>query len=112
MSYPSLPDFKRGDSFTVSCTYKVDGVATSVTGFGIRSQLRQTNKTLVSNLVITFADQSSSPGIFFLTSGSSTEDWPIETLLCDIEITQTGAIRSTNTFAVPVVRDITLPVGS
>jgi hypothetical protein len=112
MSYPSLPEFKRGDTFSLTCTYKTDGVPTSITGYTIRSQIRQTNKTLVAILTATLANQSTSPGVFTLTPDTNTEDWPVETLVCDIEITENGAIRSTNTFAVPIVRDITLPAGS
>lgn len=112
MSYPSLPEFKRGDTFALTCTYKTDGVPTAITGYTIRSQIRQVNKTLVATLTSTPANQSTDPGVFTLTPDTNTEDWPVETLLCDIEITQSGVIRSTNTFAVPIVRDITLPAGS
>ena len=112
MSLPTLPEFKRGDTFSLVCVYKVDDVPTSVTGFTIRSQLRRTNKDLVATFTATPANQSTNPGKFTLTPDTDTEDWPVETLLCDIEISHSGAIRSTNTFAVPVVRDITLPVGT
>jgi hypothetical protein len=112
MSYPSLPDFKRGDTFSLTCTYKTDGVPTSVAGFDIKAQIRQTSKKLVANMTVTFADQSTSPGVFVLMPTGSTQDWPVEILLCDIQITQGGATRSTNTFAVPVVKDITLPAES
>jgi hypothetical protein len=107
---PTLSQFKRGDTFALVCIYKVDGVPTSIAGFDVRSQLRRTNKTLVADFTANIANQSTDPGKFTLTPDTDTEDWPIETLVCDIEISQAGTIRSTQTFAVPVVRDITLPV--
>lgn len=104
----SLPDFKRGDSFSLACVYKVDGVPTSIDGMDIASQIRTVSLDLVSALTFTPGNQTTSPGSFTLTADSGTASWPIAGLRCDIQITQSGIIISTDTFLVPVVQDITL----
>lgn len=101
-------EFKRGDTFQLTCTYKVDGVATSVTGFTIRSQLRNSFGGLVASMAATPANQTTSPGVFYLAPVTAdTSGWDVGDLQCDIEITSGGVIRSTVTFIVPVVDDVT-----
>lgn len=101
-------DFKRGDTFLLTCTYKVSGVATSVTGFTIRSQIRDRFGHLVATLNASLANQSTNPGVFYLSPAvADTSAWDVGDLSCDIEITNGGVIRSTITFIVPVVDDIT-----
>lgn len=109
---PSLPSFKRGDTFALVCTYKVNEVPTPITSISIRSQLRMRNRTLVADLTAIPADQNLNPGRFTLTPDTDTENWPLDNLLCDIELTQAGTIRSSQTFVLPVVRDITLPAAT
>ncbi|MEN9885466.1 MAG: hypothetical protein RL758_44 [Pseudomonadota bacterium] len=108
MTMPTLSEFKRGDTFQLACTHKVNDVATSVTGFAIASQIRDELGSLVATLTATLANQSVSPGLFYLSpSTPATTAWPTGRLQCDIQITSGGVIRSTVTFAVPVVEDIT-----
>lgn len=97
--------FKRGDTFTLTCTYKVDGVATSVTDIDIESQIRSNNGTLVKELTVT---KQVSTGVFLL-SATATESalWPTAALKCDVQFSQDGVVRSTQTFDVIVVEDIT-----
>lgn len=103
-----VSDFKRGDTFQLTCTYKVAGVATSVTGFTIRSQLRNAFGNLVATLTATPANQTASPGVFYLVpSNADTSGWDTGDLSCDVEITSGGVTRSTVTFVVPVVDDVT-----
>lgn len=103
-----VSDFKRGDTFQLTCTYKVDGVATSVTGFTIRSQLRNKLGGLVATLTATPANQTTSPGVFYLAPASAdTSGWDVGDLSCDVEITNGGVVRSTVTFVVPVLDDVT-----
>lgn len=101
-------DFKRGDTFLLTCTYKVDTVATSVTGFTIRSEIRDKFGHLVATLSASLANQGTNPGVFYLSpTVADTSDWATGDLFCDIEITNGGVIRSTITFIVPVIDDVT-----
>lgn len=103
----SLPDFKRGDTFSLACTYKLDGVPASLTGKTIASQIRTVAGELVAGLTATQGNQSTSPGSFTLTAAAGTTSWPVAGLRCDIQITDGSTIISSDTFLVPVVQDIT-----
>jgi hypothetical protein len=108
MTAPRTSDFKRGDTFLLTCTHKVSDVATSVTGFTIRSQVRNRFGQLVAELNATLANQVTSPGVFYLAPDDpDTSQWDVGDLSCDVEITNGGVIRSTVTFIVPCVDDIT-----
>lgn len=108
MNKPRTSDFKRGDTFLLTCTHKVDDEAESVEGFEIRSQLRNKFGQLVAELNATAADQTEDPGVFYLSpEDADTSQWDVGDLSCDIEITNGGVIRSTVTFIVPCVDDIT-----
>ena len=97
--------FKRGDTFNLYCTYKVDGVATSVTSIDIDSQIR--NKR--GNLVATLSDAKQvQTGVFVLKPVvSDTSSWPVDVLQCDIQLSENGVIRSTDTFSIVVLEEIT-----
>lgn len=104
----TLPPFKRGDTFAFACTYKAAGVPSSVDGFVIQSQIRTFTKQLVANLVATLADQTISLGAFTLTPQvTDTSGWIVGDHVCDIQITQAGVTRSSITFVLPVVEDVT-----
>jgi hypothetical protein len=102
----ALPDFKRGDTFALACTYKIDGAPASITGLAIASQIRTVAGDLVAALTVTASDQVATPGQFTLSAASTTA-WPIAGLRCDIQITDGAVIISSDTFLVPVVQDIT-----
>lgn len=99
--------FKRGDTFNLVCVYKQDDTPTSVENMTIRSQIRKSNKSLVSDLDATILDQEEHPGEFVLVPDTDTADWPLETLLCDIQISEGSTIRSTQTFMIPIIDDVT-----
>jgi hypothetical protein len=101
----TLSPFKRGDTFLLTCIYKEDGTATSISGFTFNSQLRTPNGDLVATLTAT--PDLSATGKFSLSPDTDTEEWPLNTLQCDIEVIDNGIKRSTITFCVPVVKDIT-----
>lgn len=103
----SLPDFKHGDTFTLACTYKLDGVPASLTGKTLASQIRTIAGELVAGLTVTQGNQITSPGSFTLTAAAGTAAWPVAGLRCDIQITEGATIISSDTFLVPVVQDIT-----
>jgi hypothetical protein len=94
---------KRGDTFKLSCTYLVDGVAAALPP-GIKSQIRY-NGVLVAELTATVVDAPT--GRYDLSFGDTTE-WPVDTLQQDIEYTTSaGDVMSTETFYVRVREDIT-----
>jgi hypothetical protein len=103
---PTIQPIKRGDSFLMACIYKVGGVATDVTNYTIKSQVRNSSDDLVQQLTVTKADQSTDPGAFVLSAGVISA-WPIDLLRCDIEFSEEGTVRSTQTFMIPVVEDVT-----
>lgn len=103
-----MSPFKRGDTFMFTCRHKVNGVPQSVTGFDIQSQIRTRQGTLVATLQPRLADQSVSPGLFYLEPQTAdTSAWAVGRHSCDIQITSGGVRRSTLTFTLPVVEDIT-----
>ena len=103
---PTIQPIKRGDSFLMACVYKEDGVPYDVTNFTIRSQVRNSSDALVQELTVNKADQSTDPGAFVLAAGVI-DDWPIDLLRCDIEFSEGATVRSTQTFMIPVVEDVT-----
>lgn len=105
---PVMTPFKRGDTFTFTCRYKVDGVPTDVTGFEIRAQIRDRLGALVATLQPVLADQTQQTGVFYLEPViPDTSGWAIGRHSGDIQITEDGITRSTVTFTLPVVEDIT-----
>lgn len=97
---------KRGDTFTLTCTYKIDGVATSVADIDIDSQIRNQRDALIKDLTVT---KLVGTGQFSLVAtASETALWPVSVLRCDIQFSQGGTVRSTQTFEICVLEDITL----
>lgn len=96
--------FKRGDTFKLSCTYMLDGVA-AVTPTDVKSQVRTHGGTLVAELVVTRIDDT--VGRFDLSCADTTA-WPVSVLQCDIQYTDAnGNIASTDNLAIQVLRDVT-----
>ena len=104
--------FKRGDTFMLSCTYKVDGLPVAITTQTFKSQLRSSDGILVAALVCTIdSDQANNPGRFYLAPAdqSVTKTWNApDTLITDIEITNGGVITSTENIIIPIDADQTL----
>lgn len=104
---PMISPIKRGDTFTLACTYKQNGVAYDITNFTIRSQVRDSSGALVEELTTAKADQTTNPGVFVL-SAANPMDWPVDILSCDIQFSDSeDVVRSTQTFQIPVVEDVT-----
>lgn len=103
--------FKRGDTFSATCTYKVAGVPQPLSTQQIASQLRTEDGKLVSNLLVTKdPNQVTNVGKFTLTlaNPADTALFPAPAnLYCDIQVTDNNVIVSTSTFIIPVVVDIT-----
>lgn len=101
----AIKNFKRGDTMLLTVTYKVDGVAADISTIDIASQVRTLNGSLIATMVV---DKLETTGQFTLTPDvQDTSTWPLGNLLCDIEFTQSGNIRSTETFGIIVVEEIT-----
>jgi hypothetical protein len=106
----STPPFKRGDTFALSGVYRINGVASQLSNQSIRSQLRNSVGALVANLVAVIdADQTVNPGRFYLAlvDPALSAAFPAPAnLYCDVEVHDGGMVRSTETFIVPVVPDV------
>jgi hypothetical protein len=98
-------NFKRGDTLSLAGTYKVEGVASSVSAMTIRSQVRQFSGDLVQDLTVV---KSAGVGTFSLSAtAAQTAAWPLTTLKCDIEFSLSGVVQSTETFSIAVQEDVT-----
>ena len=102
---PTISPVKKGDTFTLVGTYKQDNVPADITSFDIRAQVRDARGALVDELVITKADQLTDIGVFTVSGGNI--DWLPGEYQCDIEFSNGGTVRSTQTFFIPVVQDVT-----
>lgn len=101
-----LDKFKRGATFSLACTWKVSGVPTPITGLTITSQLRQSNGTLVDNLRVV-ADTTDATKFALVPTNPDTSTWPVGLLLCDIKTIVDGIERSSETFQIPVIEEVT-----
>lgn len=98
-------EFKRGDTFTLSCLYKVDGSPSSVDSIDIQCQLRTSTGSLVHDFVVT---KDVAIGSFVISASAlTTSSWPVTVLRCDIQFTEVDNVRSTQTFFVKVDEEIT-----
>jgi hypothetical protein len=98
---------KRGDTFIPRCTYlNSSGVAAdySALGITIKSQVRTQSQDLLSTLTVTAGPGT---GEFVLESGS-TQNWPLGTLLWDIQFLQGSHVFSTKTAAILLEADVTV----
>ncbi len=110
MTAQTTTPFKRGDTLALSGIYRENGVAVALGNQVIRSQLRTSTGALVASLVAVIdANQTANPGRFYLglanPAQSATFAAPAN-LYCDIEVQVGGVVRSTETFIVPVVPDV------
>ena len=101
----SIP-FKRGDTFLVEATATAASVPQDLTGWSIRSQVRQ-GSTLVADLSVEYTNRPS--GVFRLSAPPAlTQSWPVKVLSCDIEYTTaSGQVVSTETFEIDCKGDVT-----
>jgi hypothetical protein len=103
----TISPVKKGDTFTLACTYKQDGTAFSVADLTIRSQIRDSDGNLVIELPVSKANQTTHPGVFVL-GNATPPNFPIDVLTCDIQFSDVdGVVKSTQTFKIPVVEDVT-----
>ena len=97
--------FKRGDTLSLAGTYKVEGVASSVSAMTIRSQVKNFSDALVQELTVV---KTAGTGTFTLSAtAAQTALWDATTLKCDIEFSLEGVVQSTETFNISVLEDVT-----
>lgn len=104
--------FKRGDSFRPSLAVTTeDGTPQDITGWTIRSQVRDRKGVLVATL--TAANRVDAAGTFTLAPAdaqSAESGWPEGEIEWDIEYTDAaGIVRSTETIIIRCERDVTRP---
>jgi hypothetical protein len=117
----SLVPFKRGDTLQLGCISKdVAGEPEDLTNIIIRSQVRRAGTRLapepvfVAELQVAKSNQSTHKGEFSLTAlpavtklwEAGTEDKPVLHVV-DIEKEVGGVVVSSETFAIPVIKDVT-----
>ena len=101
-----LKPMKRGDAFSQAITMR-DGLGALITGAvsKLKSQVRTKQDQFVAELVIT---EPSTLGTYIFVA-TKTSDWPIDTLVMDIEYTVVaGALPiSSDNIQIPVLMDVT-----
>ncbi|MFM2004351.1 MAG: hypothetical protein RLZZ09_6 [Pseudomonadota bacterium] len=98
---------KRGDTFQYACTLrqKKNGPALDITGWQIRSQLRDLKDQLICEFTITLLDPAAG---HYQLSADDTRAWQPGTAAMDIEYRDAeGIIRSTETLNVLILKDET-----
>lgn len=97
---------KRGDTFVLEATAQQNGSPQDLTGWAIRSQVRN-GSNLVAEMDVSYTDREA--GRYRLACpASATQDWPVKALDCDIEYTSpAGQVVSTETFKIDVKADVT-----
>lgn len=100
--------FKRGDTFILQNTVKIDDVVQDITLWTIESKIRQ-GSTFVDSLTVTKTDALR--GVYQVKK-TDTSAWPSgaspKSLSMDIQYTlPSGQVVSTETFEIACVSDIT-----
>ena len=96
--------FKRGDTFLMEGTVMDGSSALDITGWSIRSHVRQ-GTAMVAELEVEYTDRLT--GRYRLRKNDTTE-WPAKLLVCDIEYTTAaGPSASSVTFEIDTKADVT-----
>lgn len=96
----TTPKIKRGDTFEALC----QRVGVDITATTIRSQIRA--GSWVQDLLVTKTNAATGEYTLSATASQS-ELWPIGLAQWDIEYTDAGNVRSTETVKLRIVEDIT-----
>lgn len=98
--------FKRGDTFLLTCYYKVNGAAAALPA-QVRAQLRTPVGVLVAELTATVVDGPG--GVYTLNCAAAvTALWTPQMTVCDLQyIDSSGKVSSSETFQVNIVADVT-----
>lgn len=99
--------FKRGDTFLRNCQISENGVPIDITGWTIRSQIRDSSSVLIDNLVTEITNAVT--GSYKISKlAASTASWSVGSHFMDIEFTTSaGSVMSTETVRINIETDIT-----
>ena len=95
---------KRGDSFIFTNNQLLDtnNEPVDLTGWGVRSQIRDRSMSLVDELDVTISQFD------YSIVKMNTESWPVVDLFWDVEYTAPdGTVFSSETITVKVIQDVT-----
>lgn len=99
-----IDKFKRGDTFFLSVTYKVDETPSDISEMTISSQIRSSSGSLIDSMIVQKLEEI---GKFTLTSNVNTNTWPLGKVFCDIQFSEGGIVRSTESFGINVIEEVT-----
>lgn len=99
--------FKRGDTFERNCQLTENGTPIDITGWSIKSQIRDSSGVLIDDLDTSITDVAT--GLYKLSKpAASTALWEPGGHLFDIEFTTSaGSVMSTETVRINIETDIT-----
>lgn len=104
----TLPPIKRGDTFLLGCVAKDSaGVPENLDDVTLKAQARKCDAagTLVADLTITKANQTTHAGQFSISADTSL--WPLDALVIDIQ-THVGTVQATSeTMEITVMQEVT-----
>jgi hypothetical protein len=95
-------EVKKGETLEVQCVYQVNGVAASLSGVSVRSQVRSDAGGLISELAVVPGQNT---GEFTLTADTTT--WPVGVHKWDVKYTSAGKTTFTDTVDLSVVEAVT-----
>lgn len=93
----TLPNIKQGDTFRYQAVW--NGAVASE----LKSQIRNNSGVLIAEVLV---EETQTPFTFQLTVHDTT-NWPIGSLLTDIQRTSGGIIQSSETMSFKVEKDVT-----
>lgn len=104
--------FKRGDTVEIACLWRSGSTPVDLTDITITSQVRATAESVsvVLTFTVTKSDQTTNPGEYTLGADAATTALLTPgRYVCDVQYVEDvgGRTRSTETFAVEVVADVT-----
>lgn len=103
-----LPEFYRGDTFSVVATETVRGLPRDLTGYSFRSQVRTHRGVLIAELAVETVDLTA--GAYRLRS-AGTDAWPLGRAKLDVErVAPDGSVSSTPQLKFIVAEDVTRPL--
>lgn len=97
---------KRGDTFRFMANITGDdGESIARLAAKMKSQIRNAYGELRANLII--EESPTTPGTYFFTADRSTDGWDDPVLYMDIQITDYGVVKSSETIQIIVKKDVT-----
>lgn len=102
----TFKSFKRGATFALHCTWKINKVPTPIDGLVIQSQVRKPTGELIASLQFV-PDTSNNTKFTLVPVVADTAGWPIGLAVCDIKTTLSGIVRSSETFQIIIVERVT-----